>query len=341
MQGFRNTIEKFSTSWFAIVMGTGVFASSTFLIANIYDLTLFYSLFYILTPLNFILFFVVLVPWIMRWLWFKEEMIEDFKDPIKGNFFYMLGIGMLALSTNLYFYRLYSVAYVFWILGAFSMIILQIALMFLTFVGVRVRLEHINPVWFLGTTGLLLIPGSGIAILSSGEINSFHLFIFNFAFGTGFFLYLSLLAIWLYRFILHEPLKASRIPLFWINMGPIGAALTSLLTFFHLYPEYMGVSLFFAHLFFGVGAWWFVMSVLVTLYYIKRIHFTYRSVWWSFTFPVGQYLVGILYLNTFSNYQSLSLFSLLLYPILIFLWFINVILTLKSIIKKGSSQVPG
>ena|GEM_PF-2936551 len=338
MQGFRSTIEKFSTSWFGIVMGTGVFASSTFLIAKMYKIEALYTLFYILTPLNFIIFLIVLVPWILRWIFFKEAMLEDFKDPIKGNFFYMLGIGMLALSSNLYFYKLTSIAYFFWIFGASSMILLQLALMFLTFVGVRVRLEHINPVWFLGTTGLLLIPGSGITILSYGEITSLHLFIFNFAFGTGFFLYLSLLAIWLYRFILHEPLKASMIPLFWINMGPIGAALASLLTYFHLYPEYIGVSLFFANLFFGFGAWWFIMSILVTLYYIRRLRLTYQSVWWSFTFPVGQYLLGLLYLNTFFNYESITFFSFILYPILIFLWFVNVILTLKSLILRGHAQ---
>ncbi len=339
MESFKGIIRNFSPSWFAVIMGTGVFATSTYLIASHYSLAPLFYIFQFLVPFNFILFFVILVPWSMRWIFYHRDAVEDFKDPIKGNFYVTIGIGMLALSTNLYLMNLKDVAYVMWVTGTFAVLIIQIALMFLTFVGKRVKLEHINPVWFLSTTGFLLIPGSGVVILSLGNLNTYHLLIFDFAFGTGFFMYLALLSIWLYRFILHRPLKSSRIPLFWINMGPIGAAITSLITYFHLYPEEAGISLFLSLLFLGFGAWWFIMSILVTLYYMKNLHPSYRSIWWSFTFPIGQYLVGILYLNTLLNYQSIEEFSLLIYAILFFLWFTNGILTLGSLTRRGFHEL--
>ncbi len=336
---FKELIRNFSPSWFAVIMGTGVFATSTYLISLHNALLPLYPLFQFLAPLNFVLFFVILIPWSLRWLLYTREAIDDFRDPIKGNFYVTFGIGILALSTNLYFMNLKNMAYLIWIAGMISVIIIQISLMFTTFVGMRVKLEHINPVWFLGTTGLLLIPGSGIVVISLGNLNTYHLLIFDFAFGTGFFLYLALLSIWLYRFILHTPLKSSRIPLFWINLGPIGAALTSLVTYFHLYEGQAGVSLFFSLLFLGFGAWWFIMAILVTLYYLKTLRPSYRSVWWSFTFPLGQYLVGVMHLNSLLNYPSVYLFSILLYSVLFFLWFANGILTLGSLIGKGFQKL--
>ncbi len=330
MRGFKSVIRSFSPSWFAVVMGTGVFATSTYLLSIILNSNILMELFKCLTPLNFILFFVIFVPWILKWLVFPLESIENFKHPVEGNFYVTIGIGALVLSMNLFLMNLDSVALAFWIFGSLAVVVIQIALMFLTFVGKRVRLEHISPVWFLSTTGLLLIPSVGVAMISSNDINSYYFLLFDFAFGTGFLLYLYLMAIWLYRFILHEPIKGDLIPLFWINMGPIGAGITSLMTYFSFYPEEMGSAVFFAIILLGFGLWWFLMSVMVIVYYIRNVSFSYRSIWWSFTFPLGQFLVGMLYLNDYLKYESLFLISIILYAALIFLWTLNIILTLKS-----------
>ncbi len=336
MRDFKSVIAEFSPSWFAVVMGTGVFATSTHLMNSSHPSPALDYLVRILVPLNFIFFFIILIPWSLRWILFTQNAIEDLKHPVRGNFYVTMGIGSLALSLNLSLFGMKDVAYGFWLLGSGAVVFFQVLVMFLTFVGERVKLEHISPVWFLGTTGLLLIPSSGIAILG-GDMNSYHLLVFDFSFGTGFLLYFALLAIWLYRFILHEPLKGELLPLFWINMGPIGAVITTLATYFSTFPGEIGVSKFFAMVFLGFGMWWFLISIMVTLYYVKKVHISYRSVWWSFTFPLGQYLVGVLYLNSSLNYESLDSFSILLYGVLIFLWLLNVLMTLvyfKDRIKK-------
>ncbi len=332
MRRALSLLGDFSPSWFAMVMGTGVFATSTHIISENFEIPWLSSLFNLLVAFNFIAFLSILFLWLLHLSLFPAESKEELRHPVRGNFYVMVGIAGLALSLNLSLFGLQIPALALWIFSSLFVIIVQMLLMFLTFVGERVRLEHINPVWFLGTTGLLLIPSVGVSMMP-GEINSYYLLIFDYAFGTGFLFYLSLLAIWLYRFILHEPLKGEFIPLFWINMGPIGAAMTSLMTYFHIHPEEMSSALFFALIFLGFGTWWFVMSVMVTIYYARNVKFSYRSVWWSFTFPLGQFLVGTLYLNEYISYESLGYYSLILYSTLGILWTLNIILTAKSLLR--------
>ncbi len=334
MGDFSDLIRDFSPSWFAVVMGTGVFATSTYLMGEYYRFPFFIPISHFLVFLNFITFFVILVPWCMRWLFHTHDAIEDLKNPLRANFYVTFGIAMLSLAMN------FSVVVInpllsilFWISGTITTIIIVLSVMFLVFIGTRANIEHINPSWFLGSTGLLLVPASGIYATTNNILRDSSLFLFDFSFGSGFFLYISLLPVWIYRFILHEPLKTTRIPFIWINMGPIGATLTSLFTYYYLSSSLQDISTFFSILFFGFGAWWFIMALLITFYYLAKLKIPYRTAWWSFTFPLGQYLIGTFYFNKIFRYESINFFVIYLYFTLFFVWLINFILMLINLVK--------
>ena len=334
MGDFGDLIREFSPSWFAVVMGTGVFATSTYLMGKYYKFPFFISISHFLVFLNFIMFFVILVPWCMRWLFYHKNALDDLKTPLSANFYVTFGIAMLSLAMNFSVVVINpALSLLFWGCGAIATIIIVFSVMFLVFIGTRANIEHINPSWFLGSTGLLLVPASGVYAITNNMLRGSSLFLFDFSFGSGFFLYISLLPIWIYRFILHQPLKTTRIAFLWINMGPIGATLTSLFSYYYFIPSLQGISIFFSILFFGFGAWWFIMSFLITFYYLAKLKIPYKTAWWSFTFPLGQYIIGTTYFNKIFRYGSIDYFVMYLYFTLFFMWIINFILMLLDLVK--------
>ena len=334
MESFRDFLREFSSSWFAVVMGTGVFTTATSMIGSDHHISFLILFSEILAFLNFLLFAVVLGPFLIKIFVFADAVREDFRDPFRANFYVTFGVAMLTLSTNFSVVVPVDTFYhFFWFAGAITVIVIEMLIMLITFMERHIQLEHINPSWFLGATGLLLIPGTGAGIVSVPYLRDLALFLFDFTFGAGFFIYLALFAIWMYRFILHAPLKGNRIPLFWINLGPIGAFLTSISTYYYGIFGLHDSTTLFALLFFGNGVWWFFMALLITLYYLRRMNIPYRTAWWSFTFPVGQFLVGSYFLNSIIGYRSIDEFVMFLYAILIILWVINVGMTLAAVLR--------
>jgi len=92
------------------------------------------------------------------------------------------------------------------------------------------HLEHINPSFFIPPVGLIVIPISGGIILSNlnGELFNLGVFFNIVSWGSGFFIYLALLAVCVNRFLLHKPLPSVLAPTMWINLGPIGAGTVAL-----------------------------------------------------------------------------------------------------------------
>ncbi len=334
MENFKEVIRTFSPSWFAMVMGTGVFTSSMFLMGMKYHLEYLIRISHVFAFINFIIFSTVLIPFILKIVVFPEEVKKDVENPIKANFYLTFGVSMLTLASNFSVVKQVQPFYItFWFIGTFTVITIEFILMFVAFMGSHVKLHHINPSWFLGTTGLLLVPGVGSELINIPGIHDFVRLLFDFSFGSGFFLYLSLFAIWVYRFILHEPMKSEHIPIFWINMGPVGGAIYSLMSYYYQLPKLDGVATFFSMLFFGIGAWWLFMAISVTAHYAYKSKITYKTAWWSFTFPLGQFLVSSLLFNRVSDDKSISFFICFMFILLIVIWCINIAMTARALVK--------
>ena len=87
MDTFRDFVRTFSSSWFALVMGTGVFTTSTHMIGAKYSLSFLMDFASVMAFLNFVFFFIILVPFVGKLVFFWKEVKEDFKNPIKANFY--------------------------------------------------------------------------------------------------------------------------------------------------------------------------------------------------------------------------------------------------------------
>ena len=318
-----NLIKNFAPSWFASVMGTGILALTSLFYAQYLPFLRYVAqaFFY----LNVTLFGILLVPWLLRWILFRARALRDLNDPVVSNFYPTLSIGMLVLASDfIAIGNCFSVGLWFWIVGTALTIMFALLVPYIMFKGEHVTIDHVNPAWFIPPVGLIVIPIAGSLIIGhfEGLANEWVIFANYFGWGAGFFLYLALLAICMYRFFLHRPLPNVLAPTVWINLGPIGAgtvALLNLVTHCRFIADQEPFFVF-GLLFWGFGIWWVVMAILLTLHYIRRLSLPYAMSWWAFTFPLGAYVAASHLTAQRLGIKLVDYIGFVLYILLFALW---------------------
>ncbi len=323
-------IKNFTPSWFASVMGTGILAITSLFYSQY--IPFLKNLAHILFYFNVILFFALLVPWILRWILFRKDALKDLEHPIISNFYPTMSVGMLVLAADfIVIGKNFGIAEIFWFIGAFLTIFFSILTPYIMFKGKHVKIDHINPAWFIPPVGLIVIPIAGSLIIPhfSGITQEFIIFLNYFGWGSGFFIYLALLAIAMYRFILHHPLPNTLSPTIWINLGPIGAGTVALVNLIKNSPFITMHEPFFifGFLFWGFGIWWIIMAIAMTLHYIKRLKLPYAMSWWAFTFPLGAYVAASHTISSIFKIQLIDYIGFALYWLLVIFWLITFVKT--------------
>ena len=166
-------VKNFAPSWFASVMGTGILAITSLFYSQY--IPFLKNLAYILFYFNIILFFTLLIPWILRWIFFKKEALKDLEHPVLSNFYATIAIGMLVLAADfIVIGRNIEMGEVFWFTGTLFTVFFGILTPYIMFKGEHVKLDHINPAWFIPSVGLIVIPIAGSLIIPhvSGMVRS-------------------------------------------------------------------------------------------------------------------------------------------------------------------------
>ncbi|MGC8618313.1 MAG: tellurite-resistance/dicarboxylate transporter [Thermoplasmata archaeon] len=323
-------IRNFSPSWFASVMGTGILAVTTLYyspyLPALRDVAIFF--FY----LNLALFSILLIPWVLRWVMFRQNALFDLNHPITSSFYATIAIALLVLAVDFIVIGKNTVAgEVFWLFGVILTVFFATLIPFIMFKSEGIKVEHVNPGWFIPPVGLIVIPIAGSLIIDkfTGLTQEVIIFINYFGWGAGFFLYLALLAICFYRFILHTPLPGTLTPTLWINLGPIGAGIVALVNIVKESP-FITVKepLFvFAFLFWGFGIWWVIMAMVMLLHYLRRMNLPFALSWWAFTFPLGAYIAATHAIASIFNLVLVNYIGFALYWLLVIFWAVTLVRT--------------
>ncbi len=332
----KKIVENFSPSWFASVMGTGILAITSKSYSSYLPFLNFLAdfLFYF----NIALFFVLLFPWTLRWIICIKRSLDDLYHPITSNFYATIAIGMLVLSADFFVIGGNAkLGTIFWFCGMILTIFFSFLTPFIVFSGEHVKIDHINPAWFIPPVGLIVIPIAGSMVMNntSGVMKELITILNYFGWGSGFFLYISLHAISMYRFILHRPLPNILAPTIWINLGPIGAGTVSLINLVKYSDFVQSKDIFFkfGFIFWSFGLWWFGMAVIMILFYIKRFKLPFALSWWAFTFPLGAYVAASHTLSIIFKMKLVDYIGFSMYWLLLMIWTITFITTLKHSIK--------
>lgn len=115
-------VKDFAPSWFASVMGTGALA----LVSKSYSfkLPILEAFSKFLTYLNTIIFFVLLIPWLLRWIKYPSEAKKDLYHPVTSHFYGTMPIAMTIVAVNLAMFGYKEIALPLWILGSILVVIL-------------------------------------------------------------------------------------------------------------------------------------------------------------------------------------------------------------------------
>ena len=262
---FTEKILFFPITGFAVVMGLtglsialGKFYHLQWLPRILYDISVYTVL---------ALFLLFTLAYGLKLLLNPGEVMADFRHRIRINFFSAISISLLLLSITFYTYFPVLAIPLWW-----AGVLLHTFFLFKTisfWIQHNFEIHHFNPAWFIPVVGNILIPVSGVDFAP--------VLVSWFFFSIGFFFWIVLFTIFLYRAIFHAQLPEKFIPTFFILLAPPSVGFIS----------YM-----------RIAASWDTFSVfllLITYFFILLLAVMYKSFtqlkffmsWWAFTFPLA------------------------------------------------------
>ncbi len=261
----KQKIQFFPITSFAVIMGlTGL----TIAFGKFYHLGWLPKIFYDVSIFTVLALFVfVVIMYGIKFILFPDEVIADFKHRIRVNFFSAISISILLLSIAFYtYYPLLSISF-WWIGTVLHTIFLYKTISF--WIQHNFEIHHFNPAWFIPVVGNILIPIAGVDY--APQILSY------FYFSVGFFFWIVLFTIFLYRAVFHAQLPEKFIPTFFILLAPPAVGFIS---YMRLAGSWDGFSIF---------------MLLITYFFIVLLLVMHRSFyqlkffmsWWAFTFPLA------------------------------------------------------
>ncbi len=288
----KQKLQYFPITAFAVIMGLTGLSIAFGKFSHLQFLP--YHLHYGFTFASLSLFILFFILYGLKLIWYPNEVKADFKHRIRINFFSSISISLLLLSisTNSIFPFL-SIS--LWWLG----VILHTIFMFKTisfWIQHNFEIHHFNPAWFIPVVGNILVPISGVEYAP--------LLISYFYFVVGFFFWIVLFTIFLYRAIFHAQLPEKFIPTFFILLAPPAIGFISYMRITASWDSFAIFLLFMAY---------FFIALLIVMYKsFKQLKF-FMS-WWAFTFPLAAVTIASVLAFQISH---LLIFKILAWTLLI------------------------
>jgi len=341
-----NVIKYFSPAWFAVVMGTGGLANVAHSFGS--SLPAANNIAVFLWLLNCLLFVVLLVPWLIRWLAYKEQVMADLKHPMMSNFFITMPAGCIILGTNFLLIGqpflsaalLTSIGIILYITGAVLAFTFAVV-GFYNLVSIeQLGPEPINFAWLMMPVVNIVVPLLGnllVKALAPGNLAAaklVHVFDVTF-YGIGIMLFFIMAVVVFNRLIMHKLPPAMAAPTFWVLLGPIGVGTVSLYglgdvsKFLGMISNVDGIK-FGGLVFWGFGLWAFIFTLSVTIKYWRIQGIPFSLSWWAFIFPMAAYTLSTLVVYQYCNVGLVLIYGVFLSVLLAVMWLVIFIRTLMA-----------
>ena len=352
---FKSIVRFFSPAWFAVIMGTGGLANALYLMSN--KITFLKPVGIGMWWFNTILFILFLVPWIARWFNHFDKLQQDLKNPVMSNFFVTMPVGAIILATNFlimgkgYFTMpfLITLGMVIWSLSAIMILSFGVFVIYNMILLESIPPEATNFSWFITPVASIVLPMLGNMLVSiylkqNIEIAKFINIVDVSFFGIGLFLFISLSAILINRFISHPIPHAMATPTFWIILGPIGVGTVSLMGIADA-SKSLGLIAstdsikFIALMLWGIGLWAISLTALITIRYIRNGKIPFSLSWWAFVFPTAIYTISSFNVYQYTKIEIVQVYAFVLLVLTLILWIGTFIRTLAGI-TNGKLLIP-
>ena len=331
-------VRNFAPGWFAAVMGSGVLSLDTLALASRWPVLEAPA--WALHYFNLLLFAALLPPWLARCLLHPQLALATLRHPVQASFYPTLPIAMLVIAAQfLAFGSHVGLALGFWWAGAVLTFAFGLAVLYTTFAGEQLGLEHVTPANFIPAVGLVVIPIAGAPLVGqlTGATRDLALLLNIVALGAGTLMYLALLALTLQRKYLAKPAFGMLTPTVWIRLAPIGVMPVSLLNLAEHLPFALpqGVLLLVGLLFWGSGVWWLLMATLLTAAAQRRGLLPFALSWWGFTFPLGAFAAASLRLGGATGLAGVDWIGIACWCLLLAVWLATLTGTIRGVASGG------
>ena len=273
-QGSKSVrLKNFPISWFATIMGLSGLTIAWGRAEAIFALD--FAVSPVLLGLTITLFALLTALYAAKFIKYPQEVLGEFKHPVKLAFVPSFSISLLLLSIA----SLHSAPGLsFWLWSVGTALHLGLTLYVLSSWVHHSKYEigHLNPAWFIPVVGNILVPVAGVHH-APADLSWFF-------FSLGLFFWPVLTAIIFYRLIFHASLPERFIPTLFIFIAPPAVG------FISWYNLIGGIDAFGRVLYFVALA--FTLLLAAQASYFARLKFFLS--WWAYSFPIAAITIASL-----------------------------------------------
>ncbi|AIG05582.1 C4-dicarboxylate transporter/malic acid transport protein [Pseudomonas fluorescens] len=338
----REVIRQFTPNWFAATMGTGVLALA---LAQLpVQLPGVYAIAEGLWLLTIFLFVLFSGLYAARWVMFFHEARRIFGHSTASMFFGTIPMGLATIINGLLLFGLprwgegvVPLAEALWWLDVAMALACGVLIPFMMFTRQEHSIDQMTAVWLLPVVAAEVAAASGGLLaphLADAHsqwvmlVTSYVLWAFSLPIAF------SILTILMLRMALHKLPHANMAASSWLALGPIGTGALGMLLLGQDSPAIFaangfagigeiaaGLGLVAGITLWGLGLWWMLIAVLITLRYL-RAGIPFNLGWWGFTFPLGVYALTTLKLGSTLHLAFFSVTGSVLVAALALMWLV-------------------
>ena len=349
----REVIRQFTPNWFAATMGTGILSAVlTQLPVHIPGM---FPLAEALWLLNIVLFLCFSVLYAARWVMFFDEARRIFGHSTVSMFFGTIPMGLATIINGLLTFGvprwgqgLLPLAEALWWLDVAMSLTCGVVIPFMMFTRQEHRIDQMTAVWLLPVVAAEVAAASGglLAPHLADSHSQFSVLITSYVlWALSVPVAFSMLTILLLRMALHKLPHESMAASSWLALGPISTGAFGLIVLGSDSPAIFaahglsgvgeiasGLGLIAGIILWGVGVWWLLMALLITVRYLRN-GIPFNLGWWGFTFPLGVFALTTLKLGAVLQLSFFAILGSLLVASLAMLWLVIMRRTLVGAYK--------
>jgi C4-dicarboxylate transporter/malic acid transport protein len=349
----REVIRQFTPNWFAATMGTGILSAVlTQLPVHVPGM---FQLAEALWMLNIVLFLSFSVLYAARWVMFFDEARRIFGHSTVSMFFGTIPMGMATIINGLLTFGLprwgqdvLPLAEALWWLDVVMSLACGVLIPFMMFTRQEHRIDQMTAVWLLPVVAaeVAAVSGGLLAPHLADSHSQFSVLITSYVlWALSVPVAFSILTILLLRMALHKLPHENMAASSWLALGPISTGAFGLMVLGADSPAIFaghglsgvgeiasGLGLIAGIILWGVGVWWLLMAVLITVRYLRN-GIPFNLGWWGFTFPLGVFALTTLKLGAVLQLGFFSVLGSLLVASLAMLWLVIMRRTLVGAYK--------
>ena len=308
-------IKNFPISFFSAVLGLTGFTIALKRAEQFLDMP--FTISNILLAFGLAVFIAIAAVYLLKIIFFREDVSAELRHPVKINFFPTFSISPLLFSVAFLPINP-TISKYLWIVGIVFQLLFTIKVLTYWIQSEHLQVTHMNPAWFIPVVGNILVPAAGVELFSK-EISWFF-------FSIGIVFWVVLFSILFYRIVFHQPIVSKLLPTFFIMVAPPAIGFVSYVKLSGGLNDFSRVLYYFA----------LFMSTLL-LFQMKYIHkAVFYLSWWAYSFPVTALTIASIVMFHSTN---LIFFKIAGYALLLILTGIILFLLVKTFTSIRDKQI--